>query len=404
MANYINISDKIKAWTRYVPFEDQARIQVSNIASLPIIFKHVAIMPDVHLGKGATVGSVIPTKKAIIPSAVGVDIGCGMMAVRTNINSTHLPENLHSLRTAIENAIPVGFGKWDETNMPKIAVTKWQRELLADYKVILQRHPKLGINKKTQQRSVNDFYHLGTLGGGNHFIEISLDEVGAVWFILHSGSRGIGNCIGQYFIELAKQDMHDQLGSLPDKELAYFKEGSPHFDDYFFALNWAQRYARANRDVMMDILIGVVSKYLNLNISCDVYAVNCHHNYVSVESHFGEEIFVTRKGAVSAKKNELGIIPGSMGAKTFIVRGLGNKESFCSCSHGAGRIMSRNQAKKIISLSEHKIATTGVECRKDKLVLDESPRAYKNIDDVMKSQEDLVEILFTLKQVLCVKG
>lgn len=404
MANYITISDKIKAWTRYVPFEEQARIQVSNIASLPIIFKHVAIMPDVHLGKGATVGSVIPTKKAIIPSAVGVDIGCGMMAVRTNINSTHLPENLHSLRIAIENAIPVGFGKWHETNIPKIAVAKWQRELLADYKVILQRHAKLGINKKTQQRSVNDFYHLGTLGGGNHFIEISLDEVGAVWFILHSGSRGIGNCIGQYFIELAKQDMHDQLGSLPDKELAYFKEGSPHFDDYFFALNWAQRYARANRDVMMDILIGVVSKYLNLNISCDVYAVNCHHNYVSVESHFGEEIFVTRKGAVSAKKNELGIIPGSMGAKTFIVRGLGNKESFCSCSHGAGRIMSRNQAKKIISLSEHKIATTGVECRKDKLVLDESPRAYKNIDDVMKSQEDLVEILFTLKQVLCVKG
>ncbi len=404
MANYLQLSSNIKAWTKYVPFADNAQEQVKNIAALPIIFHHIAIMPDVHLGAGATVGSVIPTKKAVIPSAVGVDIGCGMMAIRTKLFAEQLPDNLSGLRSAIEKAIPVGFGKWDDDHIPVLATKIWQQHLLPNYRRILDRHPTLSINKKTQQRMKNDVNQLGTLGGGNHFIEICLDEHTQVWLMLHSGSRGVGNCIGHYFIELAKSDMAKQLGTLPDKELAYFSEGTTHFEDYYFAVNWAQKYAQYNRNVMMQTLISTISTYLHLTIENDIYAVNCHHNYVVKEHHFGEHIYVTRKGAVSARKDELGIIPGSMGAKSFIVRGLGNEESFCSCSHGAGRVMSRHEAKKIISLAEHKQATKGVECRKDKEVIDESPRAYKDIDAVIKSQEDLVEILFTLRQVLCVKG
>lgn len=404
MTHYLQLSSRIKAWTKYVPFADNAQQQVKNIAALPIIFHHVAVMPDVHLGKGATVGSVIPTKKAVIPSAVGVDIGCGMMAIRTNLFAERLPDNLSGLRSAIEKNIPVGFDKWNDDHIPLLASKIWQQNLLPEYRRILERHPTLGINKKTQQRMKNDVNQLGTLGGGNHFIEICLDEYHQVWLMLHSGSRGVGNCIGHYFIELAKEDMEDQLGSLPDKELAYFSETTSHFEDYFFAVNWAQKYAQYNRDVMMQTLIDTISTYLNLFIEQDLYAVNCHHNYVAKEFHFGEQIYVTRKGAVSARKDELGIIPGSMGAKSFIVRGLGNEESFCSCSHGAGRVMSRHEAKRKISLTEHKQATKDVECRKDKAIIDESPRAYKDIDAVMKSQEDLVEILVTLRQILCVKG
>ncbi|CEG57397.1 RtcB family protein [Legionella fallonii] len=404
MSDYLQISDKVKAWTQYVAFAENAKQQVSHIASLPIIYKHVAIMPDVHLGKGATVGSVIPTKNAVIPSAVGVDIGCGMMAVRTHLFAHHLPDNLASMRVAIERAIPVGFGKWNEDAIPELAVAKWQKLLMKDYQIILNRHPSLGMHKKSKKRMINDVNHLGTLGGGNHFIEICLDESQQVWLMLHSGSRGVGNCIGTYFIELAKNDMGTLLGTLPDHDLAYLSKGTKHFDDYFFAVNWAQKYAQSNRDIMMQTLIHTLAKYLNRSIDSDVYAVNCHHNYAALETHFGEQVYVTRKGAVSARKDELGIIPGSMGAKSFIVRGLGNEESFCSCSHGAGRMMSRNQARKLISLSDHQNATKDVECRKDRNVLDESPSAYKNIDDVMKSQEDLVEVLFTLKQILCVKG
>ena len=404
MPDYLQISDKVKAWTKYVAFAENARQQVNNIASLSIIYKHVAIMPDVHLGIGATVGSVIPTKKAVIPSAVGVDIGCGMMAVRTKLFAHHLPDNLANLRAAIEYAIPVGFGKWDDDAIPELATAKWQKALMKDYQIILSRHPSLGMHKKSKKRMINDVNQLGTLGGGNHFIEICLDESQQVWLMLHSGSRGVGNCIGTYFIELAKNDMGTLLGRLPDHDLAYLTKGTKHFDDYFFAVNWAQKYAQNNREIMMRTLTKTLERYLNRSIDSDIYVVNCHHNYVALETHFGEQVYVTRKGAVSARKNELGIIPGSMGAKSFIVRGLGNEDSFCSCSHGAGRMMSRNQARKLISVSEHKNATMNVECRKDKNVLDESPSAYKNIDDVMKSQEDLVEVLFTLKQILCVKG
>jgi len=404
MPDYLQISDKIKAWTKHVAFAENAKQQVNNIASLPIIYRHIAIMPDVHLGKGAAVGSVIATKNAVIPSAVGVDIGCGMIAIRTNLFANQLPDSLASIRLAIEEAIPVGFGKWRDDAIPELAVTDWQQLLMSEYQVILERHPTLGMNKKTNKRMINDINHLGTLGGGNHFIEICLDENQQVWLMLHSGSRGVGNCIGTYFIELAKNDMGSLLGNLPDQELAYLSAGTKHFDDYFFAVNWAQKYAKINRDIMMQTLISTLSKCLNVAIDSDLFVVNCHHNYVAFETHFGEEVYVTRKGAVSARKDELGIIPGSMGAKSFIVRGLGNEESFCSCSHGAGRIMSRGEAKKLINLTEHEKATRNVECRKDADVLDESPRAYKNIDDVMKSQQDLVEVLFTLKQVLCVKG
>lgn len=404
MSDYLQIADKVKAWTKYVAFAENAKQQVNNIASLPIIYKHIAIMPDVHLGIGATVGSVVPTKNAVIPSAVGVDIGCGMMAIRTQLFAHHLPDNLASLRTAIEYAIPVGFDKWDDDAIPHVAAAKWQNSLMKDYHIILNRHPSLGMHKKSKKRMINDVNQLGTLGGGNHFIEICLDESQQVWLMLHSGSRGVGNCIGTYFIELAKHDMGTLLGTLPDHDLAYLSKGTKHFDDYFFAVNWAQKYAQHNREVMMQILTKTLESFLNRPIASDMYVVNCHHNYVALEQHFGEQVYVTRKGAVSARKDELGIIPGSMGAKSFIVKGLGNEDSFCSCSHGAGRMMSRNQARKLISLSEHKHATMDVECRKDKNVLDESPSAYKNIDDVMKSQEDLVEILFTLKQILCVKG
>lgn len=399
MANYIQISDKVKAWTKYVDFADNAKEQVSKIANLPFIFHHIAVMPDVHLGKGATVGSVIPTKSAIIPAAVGVDIGCGMIAVRTNLFAHQLPDNLLKLRLAIEKAIPVGFNKWNDDTLPDVSQIRWKQELKSGFQLLLQRHPAL--KNRNQSREV---FQLGTLGGGNHFIEICVDEHQQVWLMLHSGSRGIGNSIGQYFIELAKKDMGQLLGTLPDRDLAYFSQGTKHFEDYFFAVNWAQQYALINREVMMKTLINTVEKVLGYSIKIDKHVVNCHHNYVTQEKHFGESIYVTRKGAVSAQKDELGIIPGSMGAQSFIVKGLGNKESFHSCSHGAGRIMSRHQAKKLISLTEHKEDTRHVECRKDKAILDESPKAYKPIEKVMQSQQDLVNIEFILRQIVCVKG
>jgi tRNA-splicing ligase RtcB len=404
MANYLQLSEKIKAWTKYVPFAENAQQQVRNIASLPFIFKHIAIMPDVHFGKGATIGSVIPTKKAVIPSAVGVDIGCGMIALRTQLFANQLPDNISFLRSAIEKAIPVGFDKWRDNTIPELSKNKWKACLLHDYKLILESHPLLGVNKRSGKGMINDVNQLGTLGGGNHFIELCLDENQQIWLMLHSGSRGVGNCIGTYFIELAKKEMGGLLDKLPDKDLAYLSAGTKYFNDYFFAVNWAQKYAAINREIMMQTLIKTLSASLQFKILSDVYIVNCHHNYVSLETHYGQQIYVTRKGAVSARKGEWGIIPGSMGAKSFIVQGLGNEGSFQSCSHGAGRIMSRNEAKKTISLAEHKHLTQGVDCRKDKKVLDESPQAYKKIEDVMRSQEDLVQVLFTLKQFLCVKG
>lgn len=404
--NVINAPNNglVKAWTQGVPLEDEARLQLTNAAQLPFIYKWIAAMPDVHFGIGATIGSVIPTKGAIIPAAVGVDIGCGMMAVQTSLNARDLPDNLKNIRTAIENAVPHGRtnqgragdrGAWH--NIPERNGTVWAEELKPRYDAILAKHPKLDRG--------NHANHLGTLGTGNHFIEVCLDEAENVWFMLHSGSRGVGNRMGNYFIELARRDMQKFYINLPDIDLAYFPEHTDHFNDYVEAVEWAQDYARRNRDLMMEQIVGAVRRSGEVPpFSAEVKAINCHHNYVARESHYGENVLVTRKGAVRAREGDMGIIPGSMGARSYIVRGKGNAESFHSCSHGAGRAMSRNEAKRRFTVADHARMTEGVECRKDAEVIDETPAAYKSIDAVMAAQTDLVEIVHTLRQVVCVKG
>lgn len=396
----------VKSWTKGVPIEPQAIEQLRNVAALPFIHKHVAAMPDVHLGYGATVGAVIPTKGAIIPAAVGVDIGCGMVAVRTGMTSLDLPENLAGWRSAIEQAVPHGFGKGAShaaggfsDDLPDSNGQLWRERLEGMYRKITTTHPKL-----TGRNSVNQ---LGTLGSGNHFIELCLDEEDRVWLMLHSGSRGVGNRIGRYFTDLAKEEMRRHFINLPDKELAYLPEGTRHFTDYIEAMEWAQDFARHNRDLMVRQVFEALGRLPSVDrerlMAHDV-AVNCHHNYTTRENHFGENVWLTRKGAVCARKGVLGIIPGSMGAKSFIVEGKGNPESFNSCSHGAGRAMSRKRAKATFTLADHIAATEGVECRKDSEVIDETPGAYKSIDDVMAAQASLVTIRHTLKQVVCVKG
>ncbi len=391
----------VKMWTHGVPVDEQAKAQLANLARMPFVRSHLAVMPDVHVGKGATVGSVIATKGAIIPAAVGVDIGCGMMAVQTSLKADDLPESLAPLRSRIERAVPHGFvtvkgraekGAWAVT--PDGVRTRWAG-LAGRHDRIVEKYPRLATKEPHKQ--------LGTLGGGNHFIEICLDTDQNVWVMLHSGSRGIGNQIGQLFIELARKDMARHFINLPDRDLSYLVEGTQHFDDYVEAMTWAQDYAAENRRTMMDTVLRVMREELRPFQLGDV-AVNCHHNYCTHEKHFGEDVIVTRKGAVRAGKGELGIIPGSMGARSYIVRGLGNPESFESCSHGAGRLMSRTAAEKLFTVADHVAATAGVECRKDKDVIDETPAAYKDIDAVMAAQRDLVEIVHTLKQVLCVKG
>jgi tRNA-splicing ligase RtcB (3'-phosphate/5'-hydroxy nucleic acid ligase) len=385
----------VKIYTQEV--EAAARQQLVNISRLPIVHHHVAAMPDVHLGIGATVGSVIPTVKAIIPAAVGVDIGCGMIAARLSLRSEDLNEKvLTKVFNQISRDVPVGFEQHDERDVRSDAVRPFQKRL----KHILDKHG--GIGKRIGRNS-HWARQLGTLGGGNHFIELCTDESGGVWVMLHSGSRGIGNAIGTYFIELAKKDLERNLSNLPDKDLAYFQEGAKHFDDYVEAVEWAQDYARANREEMMDLVIEAMRGHLPA-FEVTRQAVNCHHNYVQRERHYGEDVWVTRKGAIRAGKGELGIIPGSMGARSYIVRGKGSPESFESCAHGAGRRMSRNQAQKCFTIANLAEQTHGVICRKDKGVLDEIPGAYKNIDEVMANQSDLVEVVHTLKQVLCVKG
>jgi len=393
----------IKAWTKGVQVEEAARQQLLNVAQLPFIHRWIAAMPDVHWGMGATVGSVIPTKKAIIPAAVGVDIGCGMMALRTTLEASHLPDDLKAIRSAIERAVPHGRtdnggrndrGAWKDAPSRQLEV--WT-DLKPRYDAIVEKHSKLGQG--------NDLNHLGTLGTGNHFIEVCLDEDAHVWFLLHSGSRGVGNRIGTYFIELAKKDMARYHIDLPDKNLAYLPHGTKHFDDYVEAVHWAQDFAMANRRLMMESVVAAVRESGVLPpFSATEDVVNCHHNYVAIEHHYGENVFVTRKGAVRAKEGDLGIIPGSMGAKSFIVRGKGNPESFHSCSHGAGRSMSRTEAKRRFTVEDHVKATEGVECRKDYDVIDETPAAYKPIEAVMAAQSDLVDIVHTLRQVVCVKG
>jgi tRNA-splicing ligase RtcB len=391
----------IKAWTRGVPLEKEAERQLRNVASLPFIHKWVAAMPDVHYGIGATIGSVIPTVGAIIPAAVGVDIGCGMMAVRTSLAAGDLPDSLAGVRAAIERAVPHGLtkggrdrGSWHEP--PAAQLAAWAN-LEAGFKAIVARHPKIA--------RANHVVHLGTLGSGNHFIEVCLDEADAVWFMLHSGSRGVGNRIGTYFIELAREDMRRHVINLPDRDLSYFPEGTKHFDDYVDAVEWAQAFAMENRRLMMEAVIAAVRRVEGIRrFDATLMAVNCHHNYVAREHHFGKNVLLTRKGAVLARAGDLGIIPGSMGTRSYIVRGRGNAESFHSCSHGAGRAMSRTEARRRFSLEDHARMTAGVECRKDREVIDETPAAYKDIDAVMEAQRDLVEIVHTLRQVVCVKG
>lgn len=392
----------ILAWVDGVgEIEPEAVEQLISVSKLPFVHHHIAVMPDVHAGKGSTIGSVIPTKRAIVPAAVGVDIGCGMMALRTSLTSHALPDSLAGVRSAIEAAVPHGRtnnggyndrGAWGEVPI-----------LYGDEKRMLRLFDGITVKHTKLARNAAPWKHLGTLGTGNHFIELCLDEADHVWIMLHSGSRGPGNRIGSYFIDLAKEECARWFISLPDKDLAYLPEETELFDDYIEAVSWAQYYATLNRERMMRAVVRVVMDEIG---SFDILgsAVNCHHNYVEREHHYDSDVLVTRKGAVRARDGEMGIIPGSMGAKSFIVRGKGNRESFCSCSHGAGRKMSRTKARATFSAEDHAIATAGVECRKDVSVIDETPGAYKDIDAVMAAQADLVEIVHTLKQVVCVKG
>ena len=401
-----DLSKKVRVWDSSVgPFEELAVKQLHDIASLPVV-EGVRAMPDSHWGLGACVGSVIALKKAVIPAAVGVDIGCGMMASKTSLTSHDLPENLKKLRSNIERSVPHGrslgkkmkrdVGSWDSITLPEHVenhvkcVNDWFDRYRNDFGRISRwmnrRHP---------------ISHLGTLGTGNHFIELCLDENDQVWIMLHSGSRGIGNAVGTYFIDKAQKEMGEQLGSLPNKDCAYITSNQKSFQEYCDAVSFCQQYAQLNREVMLNSVVDQMTRAFK-GFHLEGSAVSCHHNYIDFE--YSKDFIITRKGAVSARKNEWGIIPGSMGTKPYIVQGLGNNASFCSCSHGAGRIMSRKKAKKQISLEEHILDTTGVECKKDESVIDESPRAYKDIDTVMKSQKDLVQIKYALKQIVCVKG
>ncbi|MBF0371433.1 MAG: RtcB family protein [Magnetococcales bacterium] len=394
----------IKIFTRQV--EEHAREQLENVARLPFVFSHIAAMPDVHSGMGATIGSVIPTKGAVIPAAVGVDIGCGVMARPLDIPREALGSDISGLREEIEATIPHGrthnggpedSGAWKK--VPAEIEKYWRNNSLErSIPMVLKRHPRL-INKR-----VNSLRHLGTLGSGNHFIEICLDENEQVWVMLHSGSRGVGNRIGTYFIDIAKKEMKRDKVHLPDPNLAFFKEGSVLFADYLKGVQWAQNFARANRRFMMDATLRTIQKVLGRKVRPLNKGIDCHHNYLELENHFKSELWITRKGAIRAGKGEMGIIPGSMGTRSYIVEGKGSRESFCSSAHGAGRIMSRREAKRRFSVADLEAQTQGIDCRKDGGVLDEIPGAYKDIDEVMANQSDLVEVVHTLKQMMCIKG
>ena len=386
----------VKVWTN--DLEPSARRQLENVSRLPIVHGHVAAMPDVHAGIGATVGSVIPTKGAIVPAAVGVDLGCGVNAVQLSLTANDLPTSLGRIRSAIESAVPVGFDMHPGHDTSRDGAAK---KLERGLKRIAERSPQL----VTMQKDFKSTWlkQLGTLGGGNHFIEVCLDEEQNVWVMLHSGSRGIGNVIGRHFIERARREMEKTDTRLPDRDLAWLAEGTPSFDAYVEAVHWAQDYAIENRREMMRAVLRALEPHLPpFRIVGE--AINCHHNYVARENHFGENVYVTRKGAIRAGEGEMGVIPGSMGARSFIVRGKGNPQSLCSCAHGAGRLMSRTEAKKRFSAADVERQTAGVECRKDAGVVDEIPGAYKPIQEVMENQSDLVDVVHTLRQVVCVKG
>ena len=391
----------IKAWVGDITeIEGAAMTQLTNLAGLPFIAPNgVAVMPDVHAGKGSTVGTVIATDKAIIPAAVGVDIGCGMNAVRLSIKANQLPDSLAAIRSRIESLIPVGNN------------SHLREEILVRNRQILDKGDGLAITsvedivyKIKKDYVAHAAKQLGTLGGGNHFVELCIDENQDVWVMLHSGSRGVGNVIGSHFIEQAKEAMSKYFIHLPDQDLAYLPEGTKDFDDYVKAVQWAQDYAMENRKQMMLRVIDALRIEIQIPFDITQEAINCHHNYVEKENHFGRNLWVTRKGAIRAREGDLGIIPGSMGAKSFIVRGKGNPESYCSCSHGAGRKMSRTKAKEMFTVADLVAQTAGVECLKTDAVLDEIPGAYKDIEQVMTNQTELVEVVHTLKQVMCIKG
>ena len=389
-----NSSVPVKIWTRDIDLKSID--QLKNVARLPFVFHHVAAMPDVHAGMGATIGSVIATKGAVIPAAVGVDIGCGMLAVRTNLTKhTFNERKLQRLMQEILFRVPVGFAQRSKEN------TRWKscEPFEEPLKEILSHEPTM------LDPMVKSEWHaqLGTLGGGNHFIELTADEEERLWIMLHSGSRGIGNIMASFFIARAKTLAKENGEELPDIYLASLKEGTEDFDWYMKAAHWAQDYAMANRQIILEDVLEAL-RVLKPSTELEGEIVNCHHNYVAQEEHFGETIWVTRKGAIRAGLGERGIIPGSMGACSYIVEGLGNEESFCSSSHGAGRKMSRTEAKKRFSVNELKAQTKGVVCRKDAGVLDEIPKAYKSIDAVMANQSDLTKTLHELKQILCIKG
>lgn len=396
----MNRVGNVCSWAKDI--EPEAVEQINNVAKMPFIFKHVSIMPDVHYGIGATIGSVIATKKAIIPASVGVDIGCGMSAIKTNLVASDLPESLKAIRDQIERDVPLGAGRhhdekrfYDKINaFPPIA------SIIDGLKENFNSLPPSSTNKVSRDWVLQ----LGSLGSGNHFIEICLDESDCVWIMLHSGSRGLGNALGRYYIELAKEDMRKWFINLPDENLGYFPEGTDHFNDYWNAVCFAQQYAKVNRMFMLEIVMSAIKRHIpNITAHGDAI-IDCHHNYCEIENHYSENVFITRKGAVRARIGDLGIIPGSMGAKSFIVTGKGNRESFHSCAHGAGRKMSRTKAKKQFTVEDLSAQTHGIECRKDADVLDEIPGAYKDIDEVMSQQADLVDIVHTLRQVLNVKG
>lgn len=396
--------NNVRFWTGSMSVEDAAVKQLHNISQLPILAGHIAVMPDVHMGKGATVGSVIPTLTAVIPSAVGVDIGCGMVAVRTGLMASDLPESLARMRAAIERAVPVGFAYHQdllsighEGVAASVLQTRYDGLMAGFHGLSLFT----GIGHFDAKRMTQQ---VGTLGGGNHFIELCLDESQRVWVMLHSGSRNVGKTVGEAAMEAAKHHVKDIGVELVDKDLAWLDDGTKAFDEYTTALSWAQDYARLNRDVMLHLVIQAIEREMGRKLNITDEAVNCHHNYLSKEEFGGRSVWVTRKGAVSARKGQMGIIPGSMGAKSFIVCGKGHEAAYCSCSHGAGRKMSRSAAKRLFTDLDLAAQTAGVECRKDIDVVDEIPAAYKDIDEVMAAQSDLVEIKHTLKQVLCVKG
>ncbi|MBU9200080.1 RtcB family protein [Burkholderia multivorans] len=399
-----HFGDKVRFWTGAMSIEDAAVKQLQNISELPILAGPLAIMPDVHMGKGATVGSVIPTLSAVIPSAVGVDIGCGMIAVRTGLTASDLPDSLAAMRAAIERAVPVGFS-YHSKQLAIGSESASAAELQRRYDGLMAGFAGLslfaGIGHFDVQRMTQQ---VGTLGGGNHFIEVCLDESQQVWLMLHSGSRNVGKTVGEAAMEAAKQHVASLDITLKDRDLAWLDDGTVAFEQYTQALSWAQDYARLNRDVMLHLVIQAIEKTLGRSLAITDEAVNCHHNYLSKEEFGGKSVWITRKGAVSARAGQMGIIPGSMGAKSFIVCGKGHEAAYCSCSHGAGRKMSRSAAKKYFTAEDVAEQTAGVECRKDADVVDEIPAAYKSIDEVMAAQTDLVEIKHTLKQVLCVKG